>query len=417
MATKKVTGIAEVDTMLASIGNKFGKPDMFDDLDFHFQGSIPTGSAALDAALQVGGLPKGGITEILGEPSGGKTSLALCILANAQIQRAAAGDDETIDVVIDVEQTITEEFMQGFGVNTDKVLHVRPDTAEEALQIARDLPKTGKIGVVIFDSVAAAQSSKAQAKDMGEVEIGGLAKLMHDACRSISKTCAKTNTTMIFINQITYKIGVMHGNPETSPGGNALKYYSICRLKVMRMNPCPSQPDAGQMRVKIEKTKVGNPYGSDPVEFTFYYGRGPDPVSETLEMARTMGFLRHSAGQSKMRRDLLSEEWLPVTTTIEKGKDACFEYFRNNAGALQELRDLVIPQDLQRTNIRCPMTGTVLFEVDSEGTVTHRSSHGRCTKCERYYSSSYLTGCPESRYPTQFRGYLCKGCFRVLTGF
>lgn len=340
MATKKVTGIAEVDAMLSAIGKKFDK-DMEPE-SYHFQGAISTGSATLDAALKIGGVPKGCIVEVLGEPSGGKTSLCLCILANDQAARKAAGDVETIDLVIDVEHSITEEFMQGFGVDTDRVLHLRPDTAEEALQLVRDLPKTGKIGVVIFDSVAAAQTSKMQAKDVGEAEMGGIAKLMHESCRGISKTCANTGTLVLFVNQITYKM-VMMGNPETSPGGNALRYYSAVRLKAMKNLPSPGNPSACIMRIKIEKTKVAEPYGADPVEFTFYYGRGPDQVLETLEMARTLGYLRHSAGQSKMRKDLSSEDWQPITPTIEKGKDACSDYYRSNPDALQELRNLVFP--------------------------------------------------------------------------
>ena len=208
MATKKITGVPELDAMIAQLNKKFEK-EIITEEPYKPQGAIPTGSAALDAALGVGGLAKGIVAEVLGEPSSGKTSFALQVLKNAQAQREP--DSDIRDILIDIEHTSTEEFIQGFGVNTSKLIHVRPETAEQALQIARDLPKTGKVGVVIIDSVGALETSKKQQKDVGEIEPGGIAKLMHDTCRSISKTASETGTTFLFINHITYKIGVMYG--------------------------------------------------------------------------------------------------------------------------------------------------------------------------------------------------------------
>jgi recombination protein RecA len=339
MANKKMTGIPEVDAMIAQINKKFEKTIIGDE-SFIAPEPVRTGSDLLDAALDIGGIPKNRVTEILGEPSGGKTSLALQILANAQADRPS--DSEELDLVIDLEQTITEEFMQGFGINTNKVLHVRPSSAEEALQIAIDLPKTGKFGIVLVDSVGAMQADAETKKEAGESLVGGVSKMMHWAMRQISKICEETETTYIFINHITYKPGCTYGDPRTSPGGNALPFFASVRLEVLKSKPSPDSPGAFIMHVKIKKNKCGKPYGKEGIEFTFYYGKGTDPVAEILEMARTLGYIRHSAGQSKIRLDLASDEWAAPSTEIPKGKSECLEWYRTNPEALQVLKSLVL---------------------------------------------------------------------------
>jgi recombination protein RecA len=340
MANKKITGIPEVDAMIAQVNKKFEK-SVFSEEAFSAPPGIPTGSDALDAALGIGGIPSRRVTEILGEPSSGKTSLALQILANDQASRPS--DSDLIDLIIDLEQTITEEFMQGFGINTEKVLHVRPTSAEEALQIAIDLPKTGKIGFVLLDSVGAMQAAAEIQKEAGESLVGGVSKMMHWAMRQISKISEETNTTYVFINHITYKPGVTYGDPRTSPGGNALPYFSSVRLEVLKSKPCTDNPGAFIMHVKVKKNKCGKPHSiKDGVEFTFYYGRGTDPVAEALEMARTLGFIRHSAGQSKIRLDLEKEEWIAPSLDMPKGKEACFTWYRTHPDELQVLKDLVL---------------------------------------------------------------------------
>mgnify|MGYP001563051839 CR=1 FL=1 len=341
MATKKVTGIPEVDAMLAKLNKQFEK-ELLSEEPFNLIGVFSTGAASLDAALQVGGMPKGIVAEILGESQSGKTSLCLQMLASAQQTRKAAGDFETLDAIVDMERTITEEFMLGFGIDIDKVLHFRPDNVEEALQIMRDLPKTGKFGVMILDSVGALETAKKQQKNIGEVEVASIAKLMHEALRSISKIAADTGTTFLFINHITYKIGVLFGSPETSPGGQALPYYSSVRFKLLSNIPSPTDPGACTMRVRIIKNKCGPPFGKDLIEFVFFYGRGVDPIAEVLEMARTLGYLRHSAGQSKICLDLETPEWIAPGADLPKGKDACFAWYRSHPNELQILRDLVL---------------------------------------------------------------------------
>ena len=340
MATKKVTGIPEVDAMLAKLNKQFEK-ELLPEEPYKLLGVFSTGSPSLDAALQVNGMPLGIVTEILGESQSGKTSLCLAMLASAQQKRLAEGDKETLDAIVDMEKTITEEFMLGFGIDTNRVLHFRPDTAEEALQILRDLPKTGKFGVMILDSVGALETLKKQQKNIGETDVASIAKLMHEALRSISKIAADTGTTFLFINHITYKIGVMYGSPETSPGGQALPYYSSVRLKLLSNVPSPTDPGACTMRVKIIKNKCGLPFGKDLIEFTFFYGKGVDPIAEVLELARSYGYLRHSAGQSKICLDLNNPEWIVPHPDLPKGKEACLEWYRSHPDELDILKTLV----------------------------------------------------------------------------
>lgn len=329
MGLKKVTGVPEIDSMIAGFNKNFTKDAIEELTKYDLRGAISTGSIALDKATGIGGIPMGRITEILGENSGGKTSLAMQILTNAQEMRKTDGDMETMDLVIDLERTITDKFMRGFGIDTDRVLHLRPSSAEAALQLAKDLPKSGKIGVVIFDSVAAGQSLRQQKRNIGEADVGGISKLMHDTLRSVVNTSEETGTTYIFINQITYKIGVMFGNPETSPGGEALKFYSSMRLKMMAGKAAPNVPGAMLMRVKFYKNKVAAPFQGQ-VPIVFYYGKGVDRDAEVMDLARTAGILKHSAGQSKVQwSGELEHE--TIHPDVPRGRLGCEDFFGKTA--------------------------------------------------------------------------------------
>ena len=325
---------AAINKMLKSIQGKHGS--VYEE-SYGLGGVISTGSMALDDALDIGGVPNAGVVEMLGEPSAGKTSLALSVLSQAQKARAGTEKEDWEDIIIDLEHSMSTAFIAGFDIDTDKVIHVRPNSAEEALQIARDLPKLGTIGVVVFDSVGAAQTAKMQAKDVGAADVGSIAKLMHDTMRPISKLATETETLYIFLNHITYKIGVMYGNPKTSPGGQALRFYSNMRLELLGSKPAANAPGAFLMRVKIVKNKCGVPWTGEPVEILFYYGKGPDPIAETIERARSEGYLRHSSGRSKMRLSL-DEEWYNVSDTIDKGKAAAIDYLRENPDLVEQLK-------------------------------------------------------------------------------
>ncbi len=209
-----VTGVAELDVLIKAINKSCGN-DLITKEIFEFKGALSTTSLAVDAAMGVGGILKARINEFAGQPGSGKTSFGLVCMAEAQRARRANLSDEDYariyDLVIDLEHTITGDFMAGFGIDTNQVIHIRPTTAEEALKAATDLPKSGLIDIVLYDSIAAGQSLKQIEREYTETDVGGISKLMHKACRQISKLCEKFDTTYIFINQVTSNPGPYGG--------------------------------------------------------------------------------------------------------------------------------------------------------------------------------------------------------------
>lgn len=203
------TGIPELDALLKAASKKFGKD--FSNQDWGDIVPMPTGSVRLDMALGLGGIPCGRVTEIFGWQSSGKTSLALQIMALRQQYRKLKGIVKR-DLIIDLEHSITRSFLEGFGIDMEQIIWLRPDLAEEALQLAIDLPKSGKIDIVLFDSVDAAQNNKMVSRSVGENDVGGISKDMNFALRQISKIAPQTETTYIFINQIKQNPGQMMGN-------------------------------------------------------------------------------------------------------------------------------------------------------------------------------------------------------------
>jgi len=286
------TGIAALDAIIKTTSKQFGK-DLGNNNFGNVEG-LPTGSATLDFNLGIGGIPKDHVTEIFGWQSSGKTSLALTIIALRQKARAKLGLERK-DLIIDLEYSLTENFVTGFGIDLSQVVWVRPETAEEALTIAIEYPKSGAIDTVLFDSVDAAQNTKMLTREIGQADVGGISKDMNNAMRQISKICAKHQCTYIFINQIKQNPGVMYGSPNVTTGGNALKFYAMMRLELMQHQPSKKLPGAMNMRIKLNKTKVAPPKTDGEIELEFLFGKGFDRKHDLISFAKDRGAMR-SAG-------------------------------------------------------------------------------------------------------------------------
>ena len=262
--------------------------------------SISTGSLSLDVALGIGGLPKGRIVEIYGPESSGKTTLALHVIAEAQKN----GDSCAF---IDAEHALDPAYAKKLGVNTDELLISQPDTGEQALEITDSLVRSKAISVLVVDSVAALVPRAEIEGEMGDSHMGLQARLMSQALRKLTGSVSKSNCMVIFINQIRMKIGVMFGSPETTAGGNALKFYSSCRLDIRRIGAIKDKEEiiGNQTRVKVVKNKVSPPF--KVVEFDIMYGQGISKLGELIDIGVKSGIIDKSGAWFSYKGDKIGQ--------------------------------------------------------------------------------------------------------------
>ena len=261
---------------------------------------VPTGSIGLDAALGVGGLPRGRIVEIFGPESSGKTTLALHVVAEAQKKGGVCA-------YIDAEHAMDPEYSAKLGVKIEELLISQPDTGEQALEITESLVRSGKIDVIVIDSVAALTPKDEIEGEMGAHHVGKQARLMSQALRKLTAIVAKSKTIVIFINQIRMQIGVMFGNPETTPGGKALKFYTSVRIDIRRIAQIKKGEEVvgGRVRVKVVKNKVAAPFKQ--TEFDLIYNEGISQEGEIIALGEKMGIIQktgtsYSYGEEKLGR-------------------------------------------------------------------------------------------------------------------
>ena len=285
---------------------------------------IPTGSIALNAALGVGGYPKGRIIEIYGPESSGKTTLAIHAIAEAQ---KAGG----IAAFIDAEHAFDRFYASKLGVDVDNLWISQPDNGEQALEIAEQLIRSSAIDIIVIDSVAALTPKAEIEGDMGDNKVGLQARLMSQALRKLTSAISKTNTTCIFINQLREIIGVMFGNPETTTGGNALKFYASVRLDIRRATQLKDGEEVigNQTRVKVVKNKVAPPFRK--AEFDIMFGEGISRAGEIIDLGAELGIIKKSGS------------WYSYNDTkLGQGRDASKQVIQDNPELAEELEGLII---------------------------------------------------------------------------
>ena len=310
------------------IEKSFGKGSIMKMGDNHVQEVevIPTGSIALNAALGVGGYPKGRIIEIYGPESSGKTTLAIHAIAEAQ---KAGG----IAAFIDAEHAFDRFYAAKLGVDIDNLWISQPDNGEQALEIAEQLIRSSAIDIIVIDSVAALTPKAEIEGDMGDNRVGLQARLMSQALRKLTSAISKTNTTCIFINQLREKIGVMFGNPETTTGGNALKFYASVRLDIRKGQPIKDGEDiiGNQTRVKIVKNKVAPPFRK--AEFDIMFGEGISRSGEIIDLGAELGIIKKSGS------------WYSYNETkLGQGRDAAKQCIQDNPELAEELEGLIFAE-------------------------------------------------------------------------
>ena len=308
-------------TAISQIEKNFGKGTVMrlgDRPEMNVE-AIPTGSLALDAALGIGGVPKGRIIEIYGPESSGKTTLALHILAQAQKQGGEVA-------FVDAEHALDPDYAAALGVDTDNMLVSQPDTGEQALEITDALVRSGAVDAIVVDSVAALVPKQEIEGEMGDTFVGLQARLMSQALRKLAGTISKTNCVVIFINQLRMKIGVMYGNPETTTGGNALKFYSSVRLDVRKVEAIKEGGNVigNKTRVKVVKNKVAPPFRE--AYFDIMYGEGISKWGELVDLAVQMDIIQKSGSWFSMGDE-----------RIGQGKDSVKNFLMNNPDIAEDV--------------------------------------------------------------------------------
>ena len=320
-------------TALAQIDKSFGKGSVMrlGDESRPPVSVIPTGSVALDVALGVGGLPRGRIVEVYGPESSGKTTVALHAVASAQ----RAGGNAAF---IDAEHALDPVYAKALGVDIDNLLVSQPDTGEQALEITDMLVRSGGLDIIVIDSVAALVPKAEIEGEMGDSHVGLQARLMSQALRKITGALSSTGTTAIFINQLREKIGMMFGNPETTTGGNALKFYSSVRLDIRRITSIKDgdQVIGNQVRVKIVKNKVAPPFRKAEFEITF--GEGISKIGEIVDLGVQYGIIQKSGS------------WFSYNgTKLAQGRDATKAMIKDNPELAEELEGLIKNAIIEQT--------------------------------------------------------------------
>ena len=308
--------------------------------------AIPTGSLALDAALGIGGVPKGRIIEIYGPESSGKTTLALHILAEAQKRGGEVA-------FIDAEHALDPVYAAAIGVDIDSMLVSQPDTGEQALEIADALVRSGAVDAVVVDSVAALTPRAEIEGEMGDSFMGLQARLMSQALRKLAGTISKTNCVVIFINQLRMKIGVMYGNPETTTGGNALKFYSSVRLDVRRIEAIKQGGEVigNRTRVKVIKNKVAPPFRE--AIFDIMYGEGISRFGEMVDLAVEMEIVSKSGSWFSMGDE-----------RIGQGRDSVKQYFIDHPDVAEQVEQQIRAKLYERQASRRPQPKAAARPVD-----------------------------------------------------
>ncbi|MCT4552849.1 MAG: recombinase RecA [Alphaproteobacteria bacterium] len=327
-----------LDAALAQIEKSFGKGSIMTlgkntAMDVE---AISTGSIGLDLALGIGGLPKGRIIEIYGPESSGKTTLTLHAIAEAQKTGGTCA-------FVDAEHALDPAYARKIGINTDELILSQPDTGEQALEITETLVKSGAIDVVVVDSVAALVPKAEIEGEMGDSHVGLQARLMSQALRKLTSIVSRSNCLVIFINQIRMKIGVMFGNPETTTGGNALKFYSSVRMDIRRVGAIKDKEDVigNQTRVKIVKNKVSPPF--KVVEFDIMYNQGISKVGEIIDFGVKLGFVEKAGSWFSYNGD-----------KIGQGRENAKQFLLDNPKVMDEIeakirssKDEVVDLDLE----------------------------------------------------------------------
>ncbi|MFP6609465.1 MAG: recombinase RecA [Deltaproteobacteria bacterium] len=304
-----------LDLAVGQIEKQYGKGSVMrlgsDDVSQDVR-TVSTGSLGLDVALGVGGVPRGRVVEIYGPESSGKTTLALQIIAEAHKNGEMAA-------FIDAEHALDVSYARKLGVNTPELLISQPDNGEQALEIADTLVRSGALGILVIDSVAALVPRAEIEGEMGEPQMGLQARLMSQALRKLAGSISRSNSIVIFINQIRMKIGVMFGSPETTSGGNALKFYASVRLDIRRIAAIKQgdQMIGNRTRVRVVKNKVAPPFRE--AEFDILYGQGINKVGELLDLGSELGIVEKSGAWYSYNGDRLGQ-----------GRDNCCEFLREN---------------------------------------------------------------------------------------
>ncbi len=317
-----------LDLALSTIEKQFGKgsimrlgaeESLYKDVDV-----ISTGSLSLDVALGIGGLPRGRIVEVFGPESSGKTTIALSVIAQAQKKGGVVA-------FVDAEHALDVNYARKLGVNTEDLLISQPDTGEQALEITETLVRSGAVDVLVVDSVAALVPRAEIEGEMGDSHMGLQARLMSQALRKLTAAINRSKTLVIFINQIRMKIGVMFGNPETTTGGNALKFYSSVRLDVRRVGAIKNGEDVTGSRtaVKVVKNKMAPPFTK--VEFDLMYGEGISAEGDILDLAVTANLVEKSGA------------WFSINgERMGQGRDAAKQYLKDHPATSEELRKKIL---------------------------------------------------------------------------